>query len=285
MDAGPALRAAVSADLCLHRPAGLTEAGGPAFAPPGIELILGGQKSGKSRTAESRAAVWLARPAAEGRPAPEAWLVATAQAGDPEMARRIERHRLDRLARVPTLLTLEQPNPLALARTLVERSAPHRLLVVDCLMLWLTQLAWPLAGQPPGEVAVEAACGELVAALRRARGPVVLVSNEIGLGLTPLGADVRQFLDHLGCLHQDVAAISAAVTLMVAGCEMPVKRRAPAHAHAHASAQTLAPAHAHALGHALARAPAHGPLDAVAPAPALAQADGPPPTAGRRPAP
>lgn len=182
------------------------------------ELLLGGQKSGKSRTAEMRAAAWLAAGAGE------AVLIATAHAGDPEMAERIERHRQDRAARVPGLRTIEEPAGLAAA--IDAQSRPDRLVVVDCLTLWLTQRAFPLEGSPAPAAQLEADTEALVQALRRSRGPVVLVSNEIGLGLLPMDAAVRRFVDALGRLHQAVAAACNRVTLLVAGCEMAVKREA-----------------------------------------------------------
>jgi len=181
------------------------------------ELILGGQKSGKSRCAEQRAADWLA--GGEGR---EAWLIATALPGDGEMAERIARHQAERARRVPKLQTLEVP--LALPEALVEHGAPQRLLVVDCLTLWLTQLRLPLTGSPMGDSEWLARQAALCDALRAAAGPVVLVSNEIALGLAPLGREARQFVDTIGVLHQRVAAVCERVTLMVAGIEVPVKR-------------------------------------------------------------
>lgn len=182
------------------------------------ELILGGQKSGKSRCAEQRAADWLA-----AGPSREAWLVATALAGDGEMAERIARHQAERARRVPQLQTLEEPH--ALPEALAEHSAPSRLLVVDCLTLWLTQLRLPLTGSALPESEWLARQAALCDALRAAPGPVVLVSNEIALGLAPMGREARRFVDALGVLHQRVAAACERVTLMVAGIEMPVKRQ------------------------------------------------------------
>lgn len=184
------------------------------------ELILGGQKSGKSRCAEQRAAVWLA--AAPGR---EALLVATATAGDAEMHDRIARHRVDRAARVPALATLEQPR--ALAEAIAMHSAAQRMLVVDCLTLWLTNLLMPLHGDALEDAAWATQEHALLQALADAPGPVVLVSNEIGLGLAPMSREARRFVDRLGALHQRVAACCERVTLMVAGIELPVKREVP----------------------------------------------------------
>ena len=181
------------------------------------ELILGGQKSGKSRCAEQRAADWLER--SETR---EATLIATALPGDPEMQQRIARHQADRLRRVPRMATLEVP--YALPQALREYSSPRRLLVVDCLTLWLTQLRMPLTGPALGEAAWLARQAALCDALRAAPGPVVLVSNEISFGLAPMSREARQFIDALGVLHQRVAVACERVTLMVAGIEMPVKR-------------------------------------------------------------
>jgi adenosylcobinamide kinase/adenosylcobinamide-phosphate guanylyltransferase len=179
------------------------------------ELILGGQKSGKSRTAEARAAHWL------GKAEHQALLVATALAGDAEMADRIARHREERRARVPKLNTLEQAD--GLPELLTEWSRPHRMIIVDCLTLWLTQLLLPLEGAPLTDFGVQAQIAALVAAVRDAPGPVILVSNEIGLGVSPLSAEARRFIDALGNLHQTLAAACDRVTLMVAGCELTIR--------------------------------------------------------------
>jgi len=190
-----------------------------AFSATDCELLLGGQRSGKSRTAEARAADWLAAGCGD------ALLIATARAGDDEMAARIARHRTDRARRVPGLRTLEEPIDLCKAIELHAR--PDRLLVVDCLTLWLTQRAFPLENSDVAPAQVDSACDALVHAVAHASGPLVLVSNEIGLGLISMAPRVRHFVDALGRLHQGVAAACTRVTLMVAGCEMPVKRRAP----------------------------------------------------------
>jgi adenosylcobinamide kinase / adenosylcobinamide-phosphate guanylyltransferase len=179
------------------------------------EFILGGQRSGKSRCAEARAAAWLAQP---GR---SAVLLATALAGDDEMRARIERHRVDRARRVPALLTVEEPRELS--RALRQHSAPHRLVVIDCLTLWLTNLLMPLQGDALDDADLASTTAALCEALRGAPGPVLLVSNEIGLGLTPMTTPLRRFVDELGRLHQRVAQACERVTLMVAGLELPVK--------------------------------------------------------------
>ncbi|MES2101875.1 MAG: bifunctional adenosylcobinamide kinase/adenosylcobinamide-phosphate guanylyltransferase [Pseudomonadota bacterium] len=187
------------------------------------EFVLGGQRSGKSRGAEARAAAWLARdPEGSGH---TAVLIATALAGDDEMRARIARHRADRARRVAGLATIEVPRDLAAA--LRAYSAPHRLVLIDCLSLWLTNLLMPIEGEALADAALADARDGLRDALATASGPVVLVSNEIGLGLVPLTREARRFVDELGRLHQMVAAVCTNVTLMVAGIEVPVKRGRP----------------------------------------------------------
>jgi len=176
------------------------------------ELILGGARSGKSRCAEQRADAWLATPG-HG-----ATLLATAQAGDDEMSQRIARHRIDRAARAPRLVTREVP--LALPEAL-EQAGPEQLLVVDCLTLWMTNLHLPREGGPLRDAAARESA--LLAALAAARCEVVLVSNEIGLGVLPLSPEARRFVDALGRLHQQLAALCERVTMMVAGLEWALK--------------------------------------------------------------
>jgi adenosylcobinamide kinase / adenosylcobinamide-phosphate guanylyltransferase len=180
------------------------------------ELILGGQRSGKSRCAELRAAQWLARPGHS------AVLLATALAGDDEMRARIARHQADRAVRIAALEMLEVPSDLAQAVRV--QSAPQRLIVIDCLTLWLTNRLMPMHGQALDDAGLGEAREALCDALAASAGPVLLVSNEIGLGVTPLSREARRFVDELGHLHQRVAALCATVTLMVAGIEVPVKR-------------------------------------------------------------
>lgn len=108
------------------------------------ELILGGQRSGKSRHAELLAREWLAQ-----SPQHQALMLATGQAYDEEMRERIRRHQADRAERVPGMLTLE--TPVALPAAIEAHSHVHTLLVVDCLTLWLTQLLMPYQPSPgPG---------------------------------------------------------------------------------------------------------------------------------------
>ncbi|WP_374413087.1 bifunctional adenosylcobinamide kinase/adenosylcobinamide-phosphate guanylyltransferase [Hydrogenophaga sp.] len=181
------------------------------------ECILGGQRSGKSRRAETLARTWLT-----AAPERRAVMVATGQAWDDEMRERIARHQADRAVRVPGMVTVEEP--LALADALRHHGGPETLIVVDCLTLWLTNLMMPAdSSQALGEAAVIAAGEDLCAAIADAPGSVVLVGNEIGLGVIPMGREVRAFVDALGRLNQRVAATCERVTLMAAGLPLTLK--------------------------------------------------------------
>lgn len=189
------------------------------------ELILGGQKSGKSRRAELLARDWLAR-----SPEHRALLIATAEPWDDEMRARIARHQRDRTERVPGLATLEEPHDLA--AVLRRESTAHTLLVVDCLTLWLTNWTMPAGAESMDSEKKQALAhnwqaqaAQFLIAIERAPGPVVLVGNEIGLGVIPLGREVRAFVDALGQLNQQVAQVCERVTLMAAG--LPLTLKAP----------------------------------------------------------
>jgi adenosylcobinamide kinase/adenosylcobinamide-phosphate guanylyltransferase len=182
------------------------------------ELILGGQKSGKSRRAELLARQWL-----ETGSDHRAVLIATAQPWDGEMRERIARHQADRAVRVPGMATVEAP--LALAQAIAQHSTPQTLVVVDCLTLWLTNCLMPMHLEqkvPPARVD-SAQTAPLLIAIENAPGPVVLVGNEIGLGVIPLGHEVRAFVDALGQLNQAVARVCQRVTLMAAGLPLTLK--------------------------------------------------------------
>lgn len=179
------------------------------------ELILGGQKSGKSRRAETLAQSWLQSGA--GR---SAWLLATGMAFDAEMQERIARHQRDRAERVPGMQTAEVP--LDLAGVVRERSQPDCLLVIDCLTMWLTNWMMPAQATHSAQDWEQQRMAFLDA-LAQAPGPVVIVGNEIGLGVIPLGSEVRAFVDALGVLNQQVAAACSRVTLMCAGLPLTIK--------------------------------------------------------------
>ncbi len=182
------------------------------------ELILGGQKSGKSRRAELLARQWL-----DGAPDHQAVLIATALPWDNEMRQRIARHQTDRADRVPGMRTVEEP--VALAEAIRQHSSARTLVVVDCLTLWLTNLLMPAenASNSAVDLMDTARIASLLIAIQEAVGPVVLVGNEIGLGVIPMGREVRAFVDALGRLNQDVAAVCERVTLMAAGLPLTLK--------------------------------------------------------------
>ena len=186
------------------------------------EFILGGQKSGKSRRAESLAAAWLAQGAAH-----RAVLIATARPMDAEMRARIARHQRERAERVPGLAMIEAPHDVAAA--IAGAGGAETLRIVDCLTLWLTQQLMPLMrmeGSESNEAPARSQSAQtamFLEAIERCPGPLVLVGNEIGLGVIPLGREVRAFVDALGQLNQQVAAACERVTLMVAGLPLTVK--------------------------------------------------------------
>ena len=167
----------------------------------GHHLIVGGQRSGKSGHAERTAlACGL-----------EVCVVATALAGDQEMAERIAHHRAMRPAAFGTVEA-----PLSLADTLRAEARPGRLLLVDCLTLWLTNWLIPLQGEPD-KAAWEREREALLALLPDLASPLILISNEVGWGVSPMSREARFFVDELGRLNQAVALRCRTLTLMVAG--------------------------------------------------------------------
>lgn len=168
-----------------------------------LELILGGARSGKSRCAEQLAA-------GSGL---ERVYIATATAGDAEMASRIRDHRE---RRDDGWTTVEES--LELARMLVEHASPNRCLLVDCLTLWLTNL---LLAPDPAVFPRERA--RLLAVLAELPGRVIFVSNEVGQGVVPMDALSRRFVDESGWLHQELAARCDRVLWVVAGLPQVLK--------------------------------------------------------------
>ena len=167
---------------------------------PQLTLVLGGARSGKSRFAETL--VTASRPP---------WVfVATAEPSDAEMAERIALHRS---RRSDDWRTIEAPGDLAAALAAVALNAP---ILVDCLTLWLSNRM--LAN---GDLETEIA--RLETALSDRRGPVVLVSNEVGFGIVPDNELARRFRDLQGRLNQRLAAHADRVVLMVAGLPIVVK--------------------------------------------------------------
>ncbi|MBC9031339.1 bifunctional adenosylcobinamide kinase/adenosylcobinamide-phosphate guanylyltransferase [Sphingomonas sp. JC676] len=164
-------------------------------------LVLGGARSGKSRYAQQRA---------EALPG-EAIFVATAQALDDEMAARIARHRADRGERWRTIEAW-----IDIAAVIRAEAGPDRVLLVDCLTLWASNLMF--AERDHREHALD-----LAKAIRSATGPVILVANEVGLGIVPDNALARRFRDVAGEINQIVAASVDEAVFMAAGLPLKLK--------------------------------------------------------------
>jgi adenosylcobinamide kinase/adenosylcobinamide-phosphate guanylyltransferase len=167
-------------------------------------MVFGGARSGKSRYAERLVLASGLAPV----------YVATAQALDDEMAARLAAHRARRGA---TWRTIEEP--LDLTGVIERECGRDRTVLVDCLTLWLTNLM--VAERP-----VRAEMDRFLAALARLPGALVLVSNEVGLGVIPTDAMARAFIDHAGWLHQRIAEQADVVVLMAAG--LPLHLKSPA---------------------------------------------------------
>jgi len=165
-----------------------------------VILITGGARSGKSTRAESRARAYAGQPV----------YIATAEALDCEMSERIAKHRARRGTD-----WLEREVPLELVTALIETDGAGARLV-DCLTLWLSNLL-----HAERDWAKDAS--RLADALSRQKSPVVLVSNEVGLGIVPDNALARQFRDAAGSLNQMIARVADEVEFVVAGLPMRVK--------------------------------------------------------------
>ncbi|MEQ1487483.1 MAG: bifunctional adenosylcobinamide kinase/adenosylcobinamide-phosphate guanylyltransferase [Methylotenera sp.] len=172
-----------------------------------VHLILGGARSGKSAYAE-----WLAKESNL-----KVSYIATAQIYDAEFGKRIQHHK-DR--RPADWALVEEPHYLA--KMLESLAAPDQCLIVDCLTLWLAQ--WICADcNPPENSSWQAEREALLNALPSLQGTVLLVSNEVGMGIVPLGEINRQFQDEQGRLNQAVAAIANQVTFIAAGLPLKLK--------------------------------------------------------------
>jgi adenosylcobinamide kinase/adenosylcobinamide-phosphate guanylyltransferase len=177
-------------------------------------LILGGARSGKSAYAENLVA----------NSGKEVIYIATAHAGDSEMAARIVHHQKQRPI---AWRTVEEY--IALGNALMQWSEPERVVLVDCLTLWLSNLLLCEAVEFPevGTVTLPALFHEhrshFLQALEQAKGDVVLVSNEVGMGVVPVGAISRCYADEAGRLNQAIAVRCEHVVLVAAGLPLVLK--------------------------------------------------------------
>lgn len=170
-------------------------------SPSGAVFVLGGARSGKSRFAESLISdTGLAR-----------HYIATGQAWDDEMRDRIAQHRSDR----GELWTTHE-EPLDLVARLAAIDGERNAILVDCLTLWVTNLMM-------AERTMAAEFSALTEFLPKAKSRLVLVSNEVGLGIVPENRMAREFRDHAGRLHQMIAAASAEVYFVAAGLPLKMK--------------------------------------------------------------
>lgn len=166
-------------------------------------LILGGARSGKSRYAEN-----LAKESGK-----EMIYIATAKIFDNEIEKRVERHKEDR----PKIWkTIEEP--LHLAGTLSKWSSPDNILLVDCLTMWITNLL-----SDESETLLQTEFDKLINQIQNLPGAIIFVSNEVGMGIIPMGELTRKYVDEAGRLHQQLAQHVDSVTLMVAGLPLTIK--------------------------------------------------------------
>jgi len=183
-------------------------------------LILGGMRSGKSRYAEQ---IILKSPL-------QAVYIATATANDPEMAQRIQQHQQQRGTQWQNI-----EEPIDLLATLIQTVNSKNYVLVDCLTLWLTNLLLDTTSQLQSDtdinnnltkqnlIKIQQQISELCEYVASTSGDVVFVSNEVGLGIVPMGELSRQFCDLTGLLHQQLAQHCDRVIFMVAGIAQVIK--------------------------------------------------------------
>ena len=172
-----------------------------------IHLILGGARSGKSAFAEKLATD-------SGLPVT---YIATAQVYDAEFGQRVEHHKVRRPAHWKTV---EQSFNLGAA--LQQHAKVNEIVIVDCLTLWLAQCICPDCDRPEN-LTWQHERNALLNALPNLPGTVLLVSNEVGMGIVPLGEINRQFQDEQGRLNQDIAKLAGEVSFIAAGLPITLK--------------------------------------------------------------
>ncbi|MEP2942737.1 MAG: bifunctional adenosylcobinamide kinase/adenosylcobinamide-phosphate guanylyltransferase [Hyphomicrobiales bacterium] len=171
-----------------------------------VTLVLGGARSGKSRFAEQEADRWLAE-----HPNRERLYLATAQIYDDEMRTKVEQHKIQRGS---NWRTIEEPENLT--QVLAAEMANDKFILVDCLTLWLSNL---LLKEANTDEAIEQLCS----LLKGAKGEIVMVSNEVGLGIVPDNKLARQFRDIQGLANQHIAQAAQKVILITAGLPLVLK--------------------------------------------------------------
>lgn len=181
------------------------------ISPNTTYLILGGARSGKSGYAEN-----IAKCASESLQQ-DVTYIATATAFDKEMENRIERHKSDRPKHWTSI-----EEPIHLAEILENNAGKNKVILVDCLTLWLNNLLLQ-----EDQKLLNTEIEKFLRCLNKLEGIVIFVSNEVGLGVIPMGSLTRQFVDESGRLHQKLAQHVNHVLLMVAGIAMTVKGTKP----------------------------------------------------------
>lgn len=169
-----------------------------------LALVLGAARSGKSRLAQQLAE-------AQGEPR---LFVATAEAGDLEMAARIEQHRQERGGAWDTWEA-----SIELAAVIDKAQNRYRVILVDCLTLWLSNILL----REPSDADLENTCRSVLDAARRSLTPLIMVSNEVGWGIVPDNPLARRFRDVAGSLHQNLAAVADLVCVTMAGLPLILK--------------------------------------------------------------
>jgi len=168
-----------------------------------VELVIGGARSGKSRYAENTAID-------SGKPV---IYIATSEVRDNEMAARVEIHKVQRPSHWQVI-----EEPLKLAQVLKENSREDNCILVDCLTLWLSNCLFTESDNIWADDKKA-----LIDTLTELPGQVILVTNEVGCGIIPMGEMTRQYVDEAGLLHQEIAAQVNKVTLVTAGLPLFLK--------------------------------------------------------------
>ena len=173
-----------------------------------LTLVLGGNRSGKSRYAEQCAKKSVAK---------QIYYIATALADDEEMRQRVVAHQQFRPKSWHTIET-----SVKLASTLLKYAKPEHCLLVDCLTLWLSNVMFDERGNIQ-QTLLDEELAALLHSLEKLPGDIILVSNEIGSGVIAMDKSTRRFVDQMGLLHQQLAAISNRVVLVTAGLPQVLK--------------------------------------------------------------